>query len=99
LSKEKEGPMGTDEPFDLSQQILSMIRTFLDEPNENTLWQNPGELAWAHPLVGFSQGSDPLWNSLKVIPYIQSNYGFDGYSCGLCQTCVPCESKIPLNDK
>jgi epoxyqueuosine reductase len=35
----------------------------------------------------------------KAIPYIKSTYGFDGYSCGLCQTGVPCESKIPLNDK
>ena len=27
--------------------------------------------------------------------YVKSNYGFDGYGCGLCQTNVPCESKIP----
>ncbi len=57
--------MGTGEPFDLSQLILSVIRSFLDEPDENTLWQNPGERAWARPLVGFSQGSDPLWSSFK----------------------------------
>ena len=24
-----------------------------------------------------------------------AGYGFDGYGCGLCQTRVPCESKIP----
>jgi epoxyqueuosine reductase len=30
-----------------------------------------------------------------AIPYIKSHYGFDGYSCGLCQTGVPCESRIP----
>lgn len=30
-----------------------------------------------------------------VIPYIKTHYGFDGYSCGLCQTGVPCESGIP----
>jgi epoxyqueuosine reductase QueG len=28
-------------------------------------------------------------------PYVQSEYGFDGYGCGLCQTGVPCESRIP----
>lgn len=28
--------------------------------------------------------------------YVTSNYGFDGHGCGLCQTKVPCESKIPL---
>lgn len=27
--------------------------------------------------------------------YVKSRYGFDGYGCGLCQTAVPCESKIP----
>lgn len=27
--------------------------------------------------------------------YVKSEYGFDGYGCGLCQTGVPCESKIP----
>ena len=27
--------------------------------------------------------------------HVKENYGFDGYGCGLCQTGVPCESKIP----
>ncbi len=27
--------------------------------------------------------------------YVKSKYAFDGYGCGLCQTGVPCESKIP----
>jgi epoxyqueuosine reductase len=27
--------------------------------------------------------------------YVTAEYGFDGYGCGLCQTKVPCESKIP----
>jgi epoxyqueuosine reductase len=27
--------------------------------------------------------------------YVQSNYGFKGYGCGLCQTGVPCENEIP----
>ncbi|MBU0516713.1 MAG: epoxyqueuosine reductase [Proteobacteria bacterium] len=30
--------------------------------------------------------------------YVQANYGFDGYGCGLCQTGVPCESRIPVPD-
>lgn len=29
--------------------------------------------------------------------YVKHNFGFDGYGCGLCQTGVPCESKIPLS--
>ncbi len=28
--------------------------------------------------------------------YTQSRYGFASYGCGLCQTGVPCESRIPL---
>jgi len=31
--------------------------------------------------------------------YVKAHYGFDGYGCGLCQTGVPCESKIPLPDE
>jgi epoxyqueuosine reductase QueG len=27
--------------------------------------------------------------------YVKAHYGFDGYGCGLCQTGVPCESKVP----
>jgi len=27
--------------------------------------------------------------------YVKTHYHFDGYGCGLCQTGVPCESKIP----
>lgn len=30
--------------------------------------------------------------------FVKSNYGFDGYGCGLCQTGVPCESKIPSKE-
>lgn len=28
--------------------------------------------------------------------FVIANYGFDGYGCGLCQTGVPCESRIPI---
>ncbi len=27
--------------------------------------------------------------------YVRATYGFDGYGCGLCQTGVPCEDRIP----
>jgi epoxyqueuosine reductase len=30
--------------------------------------------------------------------YVKTHYGFDGYGCGLCQTGVPCESKIPARE-
>ena len=28
--------------------------------------------------------------------YVKSQFGFEGYACGLCQTGVPCESGIPV---
>ncbi len=28
--------------------------------------------------------------------YVPAHYGFAGYGCGLCQTGVPCESRIPV---
>lgn len=28
-------------------------------------------------------------------PHVENEYGFEGYGCGLCQTGVPCESRIP----
>ncbi|MBM4331360.1 MAG: epoxyqueuosine reductase [Deltaproteobacteria bacterium] len=31
--------------------------------------------------------------------YVKTHFGFDGYGCGLCQTGVPCESKIPTEDR
>lgn len=33
--------------------------------------------------------------SNTVKSYVKANFGFEGYGCGLCQTAVPCESKIP----
>ena len=27
--------------------------------------------------------------------HVRNNYGFEGFGCGLCQTLVPCESRIP----
>jgi len=30
--------------------------------------------------------------------YVRTRFGFKGYGCGLCQTNVPCESKIPTEN-
>jgi len=35
----------------------------------------------------------------KTASYVKSQFNFDGYGCGFCQTGVPCESKIPLKDE
>jgi epoxyqueuosine reductase QueG len=31
--------------------------------------------------------------------YIKTHYGFEGFACGLCQTGVPCESKLPFKQE
>lgn len=33
-----------------------------------------------------------------VTDYVKNTYGFDGYGCGLCQTKVPCEFRIPRTE-
>ena len=33
--------------------------------------------------------------AVNAAKHVKSHYGFDGYGCGLCQTGVPCESRIP----
>jgi len=52
------------------------------------------------PVGALSEdGHDKLkcYGHLKPVTsdYVKSEFGFDGYGCGLCQTEVPCESKIP----
>ena len=34
----------------------------------------------------------------EAMPFIAANYGFEGKGCGLCQTKVPCEARIPVRD-
>lgn len=34
-----------------------------------------------------------------VLTFTKSHYGLEAHPCGLCQTMVPCESKIPLSSK
>jgi epoxyqueuosine reductase QueG len=36
--------------------------------------------------------------SVAAKKYTKTHYGFDGKGCGLCQTMVPCESKIPTRE-
>lgn len=52
------------------------------------------------PVSALSEnGHDKLLCSAHLHPttsdYVKIEFGFDGYGCGLCQTGVPCESKIP----
>lgn len=50
---------------DLSSRIESLIRDFIDHSQENTLQNPAGEKAFATPLVGFSRGDDPLYESYR----------------------------------
>jgi epoxyqueuosine reductase QueG len=34
----------------------------------------------------------------ETMPFVKNRYGFEGKGCGLCQTRVPCESRIPVLD-
>jgi epoxyqueuosine reductase QueG len=34
----------------------------------------------------------------EAMPFIKTRYGFVGKGCGLCQTKVPCESRIPVRE-
>ena len=43
-----------------------------------------------HDKINCSQHIQPVTEN-----YVKANFGFDGYGCGLCQTGVPCEAKIP----
>jgi epoxyqueuosine reductase len=59
-----------------------------------------GECISRCPVGALSQaGHDKLKCRNHIRPvtadYVKTHYGFDGYGCGLCQTKVPCESKIP----
>ncbi len=45
--------------------IGKTIRGFLDNSKENTLKDEKNKRAWADPLVGFSNGADPLYQEFK----------------------------------
>jgi epoxyqueuosine reductase QueG len=35
----------------------------------------------------------------EAMPFVKAHYGFEGRGCGLCQTGIPCESRIPVREK
>lgn len=43
----------------------TIIKQFINESPENTLKNEKNEKAWAEPLVGFSNGADPLYQFYK----------------------------------
>lgn len=49
----------------LAAWIKTTIENFLSDPAENTLQDKTNERAWAKPLIGFSNGADPLFQFYK----------------------------------
>ncbi|MBN2297222.1 MAG: epoxyqueuosine reductase [Deltaproteobacteria bacterium] len=49
-----------------SECIRELIRDFLNNPEENRLFNDGDERAWADPLVGFSRGDDPVFEDFKT---------------------------------
>jgi len=45
--------------------IVKQIKDFIDQSPANTLQNEHNDRAWAHPLVGFSRGDDPLYQFFK----------------------------------
>ena len=48
-----------------SEWIVRTIKAFAESSTENSLKNDTGENAWGEPLVGFSRGDDPLYETLK----------------------------------
>ncbi len=53
--------MGTDIPGNIEEWITDIIRDFVSGSEENALKKTPDEKAFDSPLVGFSNGADPLY--------------------------------------
>ncbi len=50
---------------DPAKWVESIIKDFINRSPENTLKNPANEKAWADPLVGFSRGDDPIYQSYK----------------------------------
>jgi epoxyqueuosine reductase len=48
-----------------TEWIVSLIKDFVATSPDNSLRNEAGEKAWDEPLVGFSSGSDPLYEEFK----------------------------------
>lgn len=55
----------------LGNWIISLIEDFIERSPENTLQNQAQEKAFENPLVGFSKGDDPLYQTYKEVvgPY------------------------------
>jgi epoxyqueuosine reductase QueG len=49
-----------------AMRIERMIKSFINDAEENSLRNDANDRAWEEPLVGFSRGDDPLYERLKA---------------------------------
>src|SRR5208283_3114540 len=52
---------------DPDKWIAGAIRDFINNSPENTLKNKENDKAWADPLIGFSKGDDPLYQTYKEV--------------------------------
>ncbi|NPV04907.1 MAG: epoxyqueuosine reductase [Syntrophaceae bacterium] len=57
--------MAYDRSKGRAEWITALIRDWVNTSPENTLGNEAGDRAWDDPLVGFSRGDDPYWESFK----------------------------------
>ena len=50
---------------DLGKWTESIVKEFIANSSENTLQNVEGDKAWAEPLVGFSNGADPIFEAYR----------------------------------
>lgn len=50
---------------DPARWLEKVIKDFINTSPENTLQNPENEKAWAEPIVGFSKGDDPIYESYK----------------------------------
>ncbi len=60
-SGQKDGTKLSGRIEDLGTWITSIIKQFIADSPENTLEDEKNEKAWSEPIVGFSNGGDPLY--------------------------------------
>jgi len=86
-------------------QVTSTVRPYQDH-HEYCLFYTKGICKKCIPRCPADAISESGHDKIKcrsymhpmVDEYVKANYHFDGYGCGLCQTGVPCESKIPTTN-
>jgi epoxyqueuosine reductase QueG len=55
----------------------------------------------AEAITAAGHDKDKCWNYLREVAaqYGRDRFGIDTHGCGLCQTGVPCESRVPIRER